>query len=54
MFTEKMPVLLAEYEKLPATGKSDQFLAGSVFDSPGKTVAVTRSHRQMATMHHPL
>lgn len=26
--TEKMPMLLAEYEKLPAAGKSDQFLAG--------------------------
>lgn len=52
MFTENMPVLLAEYEKLPATGKSDQFLAGGCVIHP-ETVAVTRSRRQMATMHHP-
>lgn len=37
MLTEKMPMLLAEYEKLPAAGKSDQLLAGWVFESPVKS-----------------
>lgn len=51
-------MLLAEYEKLPATDKSDQFLAFGCLFSPAKSVrvmqhlvAVPHSHRQMATMH---
>lgn len=58
VLTKEMPMLLAEYEKLPATDKSDQFLAFGCLFSPAKSVrvmqhlvAVPHSHRQMATMH---
>lgn len=36
MLTEKMPMMLAEYEKLPAAGKSDQFLAGGCLSHPSR------------------
>lgn len=50
-------MLLAENENLPATDKSDQFLAFGYLFPPAKpvelqhVVAVPTSHRQMATMH---
>lgn len=51
-------MLLAEYEKIPATDKCDQSLADGRLFGPEQTVAavqrvaaVPRSHRQMATMH---
>lgn len=56
VLTKEMPMLLAEYEKLP--DKSDQFLAFGCLFPPVKSVgvmqhlvAVPRNHRQMATMH---
>lgn len=57
VLTKEMP-MWAEYEKLPATDKSDQFLAFGCLFPPVKSaevmqhlVAVPRNHRQMATMH---